>query len=58
VNAFTQHLEDLLDIAREAVRRDVAVRDCGLLESAPARPRASVFGRDAYQISTLRPPRC
>jgi death-on-curing protein len=42
------HLEDLLEIAREAVGRDVAVRDYGLLESALARPRASVFGQDAY----------
>jgi death on curing protein len=41
-------LEDLLDIAREAVGNDVAVGDYGLLESALARPRASVFGQDAY----------
>jgi len=41
-------LEDLLEIAREAVGRDVVVRDYGLLESARARPRASVFGHDAY----------
>jgi death on curing protein len=41
-------LEDLLEIAREAVGKDVAVRDYGLLESALARPRASVFGQDAY----------
>ena len=41
-------LEDLLDIAREVVRRDVLVRDYGLLEAALIRPRASVFGRDAY----------
>jgi death on curing protein len=41
-------LEDLLDIARAAVGKDVAVRDYGLLESALARPRASVFGDDAY----------
>ena len=41
-------LEDLLEIAREAVGRDVVVRDYGLLESALARPRASVFGEDAY----------
>ncbi len=41
-------LEDLLDIARVAVGRDVAVADYGLLESALARPRASVFGEDAY----------
>jgi len=41
-------LEDLLDIAREVVGRDVLVRDYGLLEAALTRPRASVFGRDAY----------
>lgn len=41
-------LEDLLDIARVAVGEDVAVGDYGLLESALARPRASVFGEDAY----------
>ncbi|SON62698.1 Toxin Doc [Mycobacterium simulans] len=41
-------LEDLLEIAREAVGKDVVVRDYGLLESAVARPRASVFGQDAY----------
>ena len=41
-------LEDLLDVARRAVGEDVAVRDYGLLESALARPRASVFGEDAY----------
>jgi death-on-curing protein len=41
-------LDDLLQIAREAVAQDVAVRDYGLLESALARPRASVFGEDAY----------
>ncbi|OYV24054.1 MAG: death-on-curing protein [Mycobacterium sp. 20-66-4] len=41
-------LEDLLDIARGGVGSDVVVRDYGLLESALARPRASVFGQDAY----------
>jgi death on curing protein len=41
-------LEDLLSIAREGVGSDVVVRDYGLLESALARPRASVFGQDAY----------
>lgn len=41
-------LEDLLEIARAAVGADVRVGDYGLLESACARPRASVFGRDAY----------
>ncbi|GBE65648.1 toxin Doc [Mycobacterium sp. MFM001] len=41
-------LDDLLDIGREAVGADVVVGDYGLLESALARPRASVFGQDAY----------
>ena len=41
-------LEDLLEVARYAVGEDVAIRDFGLLESALARPRASVFGQDAY----------
>ena len=41
-------LDDLLEIAHEAVSRQVVVGDYGLLESALARPRASVFGEDAY----------
>ncbi|MDT5229873.1 MAG: death on curing protein [Mycobacterium sp.] len=41
-------LDDLLEIARGAVGPDVVVGDYGLLESALARPRASVFGQDAY----------
>ena len=41
-------LDDLLVIARRAIGNDVAVRDYGLLESALARPRALVFGEDAY----------
>lgn len=41
-------LEDVLEIARAAVGEHVAVGDYGLLDSALARPRASVFGRDAY----------
>jgi death on curing protein len=40
--------DDLLDIARAGVGGDVVVGDYGLLESARARPRASVFGEDAY----------
>jgi death on curing protein len=47
-------LEDLLEIAREAVGKDVAVRDYGLLQSALARPRASVFGHDAYPSLHLK----
>jgi len=47
---MTEYLDfdDLLEIAREAVAGDVMVGDYGLLESALARPRASVFGQDAY----------
>jgi death-on-curing protein len=41
-------LDDLLAVARAAVSGEVLVRDYGLLESALARPRASVFGQDAY----------
>jgi len=45
-------LDDLLDIARTAVGagnfEQVVVNDHGLLESALARSRASVFGQDAY----------
>lgn len=41
-------LDDLLEIARAAIGEDVAIGDYGLLESALARPRASVFGQDAY----------
>jgi death-on-curing protein len=41
-------LDDLLEIARAAVGTAVVVADYGLLESALARPRASVFGQDAY----------
>lgn len=41
-------LEDLLDIAHAVVGQHVIVGDYGFLQSALARPRASVFGRDAY----------
>jgi death-on-curing protein len=41
-------LDDVLEIGRQAVAGDVVVGDYGLLESALARPRASVFGQDAY----------
>jgi death on curing protein len=47
-------LEDLLDMARAAVGGDPEVRDYGLLESALARPRASVFGQDAYSDLHLK----
>lgn len=41
-------LSDLLAAARFSVGSPPEVRDWGLLESAVARPRASVFGEDAY----------
>jgi death-on-curing protein len=47
-------LDDLIEIAHEAVGEAVAVRDYGLLESALARPRASVFGHDAYRDLHLK----
>lgn len=47
---MTEHLdlEDLLNIAGAAIGKDPAVRDYGLLESALARARATVFGQEAY----------
>jgi death on curing protein len=41
-------LDDLMHIARRVVDGEVLVRDVGLLESAVARPRTTVFGGDAY----------
>ncbi|HET6624886.1 MAG TPA: type II toxin-antitoxin system death-on-curing family toxin [Nocardioidaceae bacterium] len=41
-------LDDLMAAAEVAVGRRPEVRDWGLLESALARPKASVFGEDAY----------
>ena len=41
-------LDDLLRIADAAAGVEVVVRDVGLLESARGRPRATVFGDDAY----------
>ena len=42
-------LDDLVAAAEVAVGEDAEVRDWGLLGSALARPKASVFGEDAYQ---------
>jgi len=42
-------LDDILAVARSFLGKDPDVRDWGLLESALARPRATVFGADAYQ---------
>lgn len=41
-------LDDLLLVAVHAIEGEVAVRDYGLLESAVARPRTTVFGSEAY----------
>lgn len=41
-------LEDILHIARRTLGADPVVRDLGLLESAAARPSATLFGADAY----------
>jgi death-on-curing protein len=47
-------LDDLLRIADAAVEGQVIVRDAGLLESALARPQATVFGSDAYPSLHLK----
>jgi death on curing protein len=44
-------VDDLLEVARRVVvgvTGEVVIRDAGLLASAAARPRTSVFGQDAY----------
>ena len=41
-------LADILKLGQEIIS-DFRIRDLGLLESAVARPRTSVFGEDAYQ---------
>ncbi len=41
-------MPELIHIAERTLGGDVLVRDHGLLESALARPRATVFGADAY----------
>ena len=41
-------LDDLLHVAGRTLGGHVPVRDHGLLESALARPRATVFGKNAY----------
>ncbi|MFT3876733.1 MAG: type II toxin-antitoxin system death-on-curing family toxin [Propioniciclava sp.] len=42
-------LEDLLVVARALLGDSLEIRDIGLLESALARPRVTVFGEDAYR---------
>ena len=41
-------LEEVLSVAARVIDGEVALRDAGLLGSAVARPRTSVFGADAY----------
>lgn len=41
-------LAELLHVAERTLGNDVGVRDHGLLQSALARPQATVFGSDAY----------
>jgi death on curing protein len=41
-------LTELIHVAERTLGGEVEVRDHGLLESALARPRALVFGADAY----------
>lgn len=41
-------LDALLHVARRTLAPEPDVRDHGLLESALARPQATVFGEDAY----------
>ena len=45
-------LEDLLELVR--ILETGPVRDIGLLDSAAARPRSSVFGEDAYATVALK----
>jgi len=45
-------LEDLLALVRDL--HAGPVRDLGLLEAAAARPRASLFGEDAYPTLALK----
>jgi death-on-curing protein len=40
-------LDDLVEVAA-AIVKDATIRDAGLFASAAARPRATVFGTDAY----------
>ena len=41
-------LEDLIDLAGYLLGTPPPIRDIGLLGSAAARPRTTVFGQDAY----------
>jgi death on curing protein len=41
-------VDDLVEVARRVVDGELRIRDAGLLASAAARPRTTVFGQDAY----------
>jgi death-on-curing protein len=41
-------VEDLMDLATRLLGGASLIRDAGLLGSAAARPRTTVFGKDAY----------
>jgi len=41
-------VDDLVEVARRVVDGEMQIRDAGLLASAAARPRTTVFGQDAY----------
>lgn len=41
-------VDDLLHVARRALGAEPELRDAGLLQSAAARPQATLFGADAY----------
>ncbi len=45
---------DLEDALRQVARLGFIVKDAGLLASALARPRATVFGEDAYKSLELK----
>ena len=47
-------LDDLLVVAEAVLGHAPEVRDYGLLEAALARPRATVFGQDAYPTLELQ----
>lgn len=42
-------VEALLHVATRTLGKEPEVRDCGLLESALARPQTTAFGQDAYR---------
>lgn len=42
-------VEEVLHIAERVLGTEPGVRDAGLIESAVARPQASVFGEDVYR---------